>query len=287
MGRYAVPGQADLVVMGGGSAGSVSALLAARDGPRVLLVDPDRTTPRLEGMSPRLRQWLQGLGLLEGFPGLAGPFRRETAWSGLSQAANGEYVVERAALDRWLRNAAQMASVEFVRTTCRPGRRCHARGWRCHPAPRIIDARGRNAHRERKNRGPATLAICGWASAVGIQPGIRIAAIEQGAVAHCPSEGACMGPVHGRCGTARQSRRAVAARAAQSRAGGIRHRHRGASARTRSRAVAAMFAGRSSHPARRGCAGCHGSPVGARSVLGSIECPGRSGRSALSGRAPR
>jgi len=52
--------------------GSVSALLAARDGLRVVLVDPDRARPRLEGMSPRLRQWLQGQGLLEGFPAPAG-----------------------------------------------------------------------------------------------------------------------------------------------------------------------------------------------------------------------
>jgi flavin-dependent dehydrogenase len=176
-----MPGQADLVVMGGGPAGSISALLAARDGLCVLLVDPDRTTPRLEGMSPRLRQWLQGQGLLEGFPGLAGPFRRETAWSGLSQAANGEYVVERAALDRWLRNAAQAAGAEFVRTTCRPDAEgvTLTNGDVIH-TPRIIDARGRNAHRERRNRCPATLAICGWASAAGIQPGIRIAAMEQG-----------------------------------------------------------------------------------------------------------
>ena len=39
-------GQADLVVIGGGPAGAVSAWLAARDGARVVLVDPDRAPAR-------------------------------------------------------------------------------------------------------------------------------------------------------------------------------------------------------------------------------------------------
>ena len=38
----------DLVVLGGGPAGAISALLAAREGLRVTLIDPDRGLDRLE-----------------------------------------------------------------------------------------------------------------------------------------------------------------------------------------------------------------------------------------------
>lgn len=189
----------------------------------------------------------------------------------------------------WLRNAAQATGVEFVPTTYRPEAEgvMLADGDIIH-APCIIDARGRNAHRERKNIGPAALVIFGWASAAGIRQGRRIAAIEQGWLwriafpngrvwAQFTGDAAQPGNLDERL------RHALVK--AEPDASGIAVE--GASARTRSRAVAAMLAGRSSHPARRGCAGCRGSPVGARSVLGSIECLGRSRRSALSGRTPR
>ena len=72
-----MPDHADLIVLGGGPAGAVSAWLAAREGLAVLLVDPRRPRPRLEGLSPRLHRWLAGQGLLAGFDGILGPLRRQ------------------------------------------------------------------------------------------------------------------------------------------------------------------------------------------------------------------
>lgn len=168
----------DLIVLGGGPAGAVSAWLAARDGLSVTLVDPQRPRPRIEGLSPRLHRWLAGQGLLAGFDGVIGPLPRQVDWAGLSQG-NGEFLVERAALDAHLRQAAVGAGARLVKASGRPGPggAVLAGGGRL-VAPMVIDARGRHAPAA-GDRAPATLALSGWFKAA-VPPGIRLTAFPRG-----------------------------------------------------------------------------------------------------------
>ncbi|WP_018001316.1 hypothetical protein [Paracoccus sp. N5] len=164
---------ADLIVLGGGPAGAISAWLAARDGLSVLLVDPGRSRPRLEGLSPRLHRWLDGRGLLAGFDGILGPLRRQVDWAGISES-NSERLVERAGLDAHLRACAQAAGARLVAGNGRPEPGGVALSDGRLRAPLVIDARGRAAPAG-PGKAPATLALSGWVRA-DLPPGIRLAA---------------------------------------------------------------------------------------------------------------
>lgn len=156
-----VAGRFDLVVVGGGPAGAVAAWLAARDGRRVALIDPEDTPPRLEGLGLRLQGWLRRNGLYDAAGMGAVAARRSSLWAGTASAANAEVIVERAAMDAWLRNAARRAGATLLRGTAapRPGGVLMADGGTV-AARMVFDARGRRAHRQRpRARGPATVAI--------------------------------------------------------------------------------------------------------------------------------
>ena len=170
-----------LVILGGGPAGAISAILARQDGMQVTLISPPRHAARLEGLSPRLHQWLDRQGLLQGFSGITGPLSRQVDWSGISES-NREFVVERGALDAHLQARAEAAGATRLTTSARiEGREVALDGGqRLHP-DWIIDARGRAAGRPAAGGWPATLALCGWLRAAEAVPaGIRITALPQG-----------------------------------------------------------------------------------------------------------
>lgn len=156
--------QADLVVIGGGPAGAISAWLAARDGARVVLIDPDRAPARIEGLSPRLLAWLQRSG--PGCPPQVSAVRvpRRSHWSGTAFEGNHEILVSRPDFDRHLRACAHKAGAELVSGTASPipGGARLASG-RTIEASLIIDARGRRAvTRDGTGRGPPSVAIGNW-----------------------------------------------------------------------------------------------------------------------------
>lgn len=169
----------DLIVLGGGPAGAVSAWLAARDGLDVLLVDPCKTPPRIEGLSPRLRHWLAGQGLLQGISGITGPLDRHVDWAGISNS-NSEFVVARETLDDHLRQSAMAAGCSLIQDTGAPedGGAVLSAGTRLR-APLVIDARGRKA-RHLAGHAPATLALCGWLGGAAVAQGVRLCAIASG-----------------------------------------------------------------------------------------------------------
>ncbi|GLK64377.1 flavin-dependent monooxygenase QhpG [Paracoccus kondratievae] len=169
----------DLIVLGGGPAGAVSAWLAARDGLSVLLIDPDRQTPRVEGLSPRLHHWLATQGLLEGFTAIRGPLRRQVDWAGISES-NSEHVVLRGALDAHLRRMAVTEGVRLIVASGRPAPGGVELSDGTHiAAPMVIDARGRKAPAAGTS-GPATIALSGWVKAKAVAPGVRLTAVAQG-----------------------------------------------------------------------------------------------------------
>lgn len=166
----------DLVIVGGGPSGALVAWHAARDGRRVALVDPCVPVVRMEGLGPKLHHWLEQVGLFDGPAMQAVRLPRISHWGGSVYDRNFETVVERSALDRHLRRAAEAAGAEVIVTTAEPlpGRAVLADGTAI-TGRMVFDARGRRAlgRRPRSARGPATVAI---ASALRLAPGTGPAA---------------------------------------------------------------------------------------------------------------
>ena len=99
----------DIAIVGGGPAGAAAAILLARAGARVALIDRggiDRSgvARRLEGLSPRVLQVMAEHGL--DAAGIGPPMIRATSWGALHQAPNREHPVERVAFDAGLRAQA-------------------------------------------------------------------------------------------------------------------------------------------------------------------------------------
>ena len=153
----------DMIVLGGGPAGAVSAWLAARDGLRVLLIDPAKPSLRIEGLSPRLHRWLRVTGLGDGGATI-GPFPRRVDWANQPQAVNAEYAVDRDRFDAHLRRAAESAGAQWLKTSAQlSGREVSLPGGRRLSARWMIDARGRQGrHGERSTLPFSTISICGW-----------------------------------------------------------------------------------------------------------------------------
>lgn len=174
----------DVVITGGGPAGAIAAWHAARDGRRVALIDPDTPMYRMEGIGPRLHHWLEQAGLFDAQAMQARRLTRHSRWGDAEYRENVETVVERTALDRHLRRAAQQAGARLVVSTAspQPGRAVLADG-RVVEGAMILDARGRKALARRegaagpaRRRGPATIAI---AAALDLAPGSGAGALVQ------------------------------------------------------------------------------------------------------------
>ncbi|WP_157994861.1 flavin-dependent monooxygenase QhpG [Paracoccus tegillarcae] len=174
----------DVIVLGGGPAGSVFAWLAARDGRRVALVDPCRVVPRTEGLSPRLRDWMQRTGLYDPQAIGAVEARRTSDWNGNATAINSELIVDRAALDHHLRDMARRAGATLIRDSGAPGPgQVQLAGQKVMHGRFIIDARGRRAGQgtRRSHRGPATIAIgAGVQLETGQGAGTWVIPLDQG-----------------------------------------------------------------------------------------------------------
>ena len=172
----------DMIVLGGGPAGAISAWLAAGDGVRVLLIDPCKATNRIEGLSPRLHRWLKATGIGDGGAAI-GPFPRSVDWGSQPQATNSEHAVDRDRFDAHLRQTAQKAGAHLLEGSAKlsgkevtlPDGRCLAPRW-------IVDARGRQGGPKDRDAAPfATLSICGWYRQDDARrPGFDIAALPEG-----------------------------------------------------------------------------------------------------------
>ena len=116
----------DVLVAGAGPAGSTTARILARRGLRIALVDRlDRSTRRLEVVSPSLRPLLHGLGLLDLLddPGIARPcLGIQRRWGGatvqvedfIAHPGGGGHVVDRARFDAALRERAEAAGATLI-----------------------------------------------------------------------------------------------------------------------------------------------------------------------------
>jgi flavin-dependent dehydrogenase len=152
--------QQDVIVVGGGPAGSVLARSLARAGVRVLLLSGPPVAG-CEGISRRTRELLEAEALDGALELLHGPVPRSGSW-GDRAVTGGEWLVDRALLASALREAARQAGV-VVKAGIAVDTAREARGFRvatragdCHHATYVVDARGR---RGRERRGPPLVAI--------------------------------------------------------------------------------------------------------------------------------
>ena len=94
----------DVAIIGGGPAGSVAAILLARCGAKVVLVDASAGRERIEGLSPRVLEILVAHGLETA--GVDAALPRATAWGENLTTLNHEHPVLRPAFDAALRAQA-------------------------------------------------------------------------------------------------------------------------------------------------------------------------------------
>ncbi|MCW5698653.1 MAG: tryptophan 7-halogenase [Rhodospirillales bacterium] len=167
------PGKFDVVVLGGGPAGVITAIGLAELHHRVVLVTWPHPHLRLEGFSQRVTEALHHRGCRHAL-GTVGPeVERIVAWNGETTAVNREYVVDRGAFDKALLTDAEERGVVVMRRRVRKlesetGRWTVVTGAAgSHQdvieADFVVEARGRRAPAGRMARvqGPTTLAIAG------------------------------------------------------------------------------------------------------------------------------
>ncbi|MGI9335224.1 MAG: flavin-dependent monooxygenase QhpG [Gammaproteobacteria bacterium] len=181
----------DIVVLGGGPAGSLSAVLLVRAGYRVALVSQPRRFAAIEGIAPRAVAALESYGFTSALEALNAQVQRRVSWNGQLSAANSEHVIERARFDAGLLADARRAGVVII--GARAGRmEAGAERWRitlrgapadCVVAAFVLDARGRAAPLlgARRTMGPPTTALAqAWRLPRTATPHTALAAFDDG-----------------------------------------------------------------------------------------------------------
>lgn len=158
----------DIVVLGGGVAGAAAAIQQARANRRVVVVTAPRTVSVYEGMSPRTADGLRFAGCDRALAA-AGPWvDRYAHWNGVSNQANGETLVDRAAFDAGLLDDLRAAGVDLrvgrVDSVSRAPDGWHVVGpdgdGAVISARFLVEARGRQAPaRGGRRHGPASTAL--------------------------------------------------------------------------------------------------------------------------------
>jgi flavin-dependent dehydrogenase len=184
--------QCDVLVAGGGPAGSAAAVGLHRLGYRVVLVSRPRRHSSIEGLSARTLDGLRAAGLGQALAAVGGEARRMLRWAGQSAAPNIEFVTDRGPFDQALLADAAAAGV-----TVRHGRVDRTEqiteGWRAviRAARReieiesafLIEARGREAPARggTRRKGPSNTALGRLLSTeAGRQPSTAVASFADG-----------------------------------------------------------------------------------------------------------
>src|SRR5690606_10941454 len=102
-----------IVVLGAGPAGAAVALGLRRLGYPVTLVSEWRRFAALEGVSTRVLDALRGAGLQRALVEAALPSQRQVSWNGEQHAQNIEFLLDRPAFDRGLREDLRFGGVEL------------------------------------------------------------------------------------------------------------------------------------------------------------------------------
>lgn len=107
----------EIVVIGAGPAGALTAILLARLGYDVLMLSRAAGRPRIEGFSQRVLEVLDAHGLDEALSAVGPPVGRQAVWNGEEAARNIEYATERNAFDAGLLGDAGADGVRCLETS--------------------------------------------------------------------------------------------------------------------------------------------------------------------------
>lgn len=147
---------ADIAILGAGPAALALAIALRRLGLSPLVIARPRPQPAVEGLSYRVAQGLQQLGCRTALGLLGTPWRRLSCWAGARVEMNGEFVVQRQALDAALWQDALLAGVDLHTGLVRRVEHAGTADWRIEwedgqGAPRrthagfVVESRGRAA----------------------------------------------------------------------------------------------------------------------------------------------
>jgi flavin-dependent dehydrogenase len=164
-----------IVILGAGPAGAAVALGLRRLGYEVSLVSEWRRFDALEGVSKRVLEALSGAGLHQALADAALPSQRQVSWNGQQHAQNIEFLLDRPAFDRGLREDLRLAGVRLIEGRVlavhfvADGHRIELDGREALLADFLVEARGRQAPALRKGlRGPETVSLLNrWQGASG------------------------------------------------------------------------------------------------------------------------
>lgn len=117
-----------ICVVGCGPAGAVAAALLKRIGYDVFVVAKARTHLAWEGMSMRAADGLRSAGFDRAVDVTSKLARRFSSWHGRVELANGEYLIERQALDRALQSDLSRLDIPLIQGVARHYER-DATGW--------------------------------------------------------------------------------------------------------------------------------------------------------------
>ncbi|MDD2104366.1 tryptophan 7-halogenase [Pseudomonas sp. YuFO20] len=171
-----------IVVLGAGPAGAAVALGLRRLGYPVTLVCEWRRFAALEGVSVRVLEALRGAGLQQALAQATLPSQRQVNWNGQQHAQNIEFLLDRPAFDRGLREDLREAGVDLIEgrvlgvLSSSSGHQIQVEGREALDADFLVEARGRQAPALGKGlRGPETVSLLNrWQGA----PGTTASAVE-------------------------------------------------------------------------------------------------------------
>jgi flavin-dependent dehydrogenase len=171
-----------IVILGAGPAGAAVALGLRRLGYHVTLVSEWRRFDALEGVSARVLEALRGAGLHQALADAALPSQRQVSWNGQQHAQNIEFLLDRPAFDRGLREDLRLAGVRLIEGrvlavhSIADGHRIELDEREALLADFLVEARGRQAPALGKGlRGPETVSLLNrWQGA----PGSTASAVE-------------------------------------------------------------------------------------------------------------
>jgi flavin-dependent dehydrogenase len=147
---------ADIVILGAGPAALTLAIALQRLGLQAQVIGRPRLRPAIEGLSHRAAQGLRQLGCHAALALLGAPWQRLSSWAGAQVEMNGEFVIERQALDAALAMDVRQAGIALHDGLVHRIEHGGPGDWRIHwedtsgalratPACFVVESRGRTA----------------------------------------------------------------------------------------------------------------------------------------------